>query len=276
MQLENDVKDAKFQLLAMQENFTEFKKDFDVAKEKADRLDEIEERSNQMEAFLNEIQEERNELHEKLQVSEQQVVALGALLGKNQGNENLEKENQKLKDQLTSLQGQIKARDEEIQRQVSAMATLRTEKIPSRRLSKTQTLPRNHGSAVSEETTTNNASEEEKSEFPEVAANPNISVADFDPEKDVESFASLNMKKMEAMKVRISIQDRKTFKNPSTIIANGGKILILKDQEASVGCIAIVKVKVREKRRKRRLFVMFVFEGYSGTQVYCICSRKSR
>ena len=249
MQLENDLKDAKLQLLASQENFTEFKKEFDVAKEKADRMDELEERSSQMEEFLNEIQEERNQLFEKLQVSEQQVVALGALLGKNQGNSNLEAENQKLKDQVVSLQSQIKKRDEEIERQIATMATLRTEKVASKRLSKT--LPRNAlstpTSSVIEDSSvegSGDGAEDKAVDLPAVEENPNISVVDFDPAADVETFSSLNVKKMEASKTRISIQDRKTFKNPeAAIIANGGKILLVKDQDAAVGCVAFVKGK---------------------------------
>ena len=256
-QLEAEVSTLKFEKLAMSENFMEMKKEFDVYKEKAEKVQELEERAEQMESFINELQEERNELFEKLQrcvcrcvvvfcfcfyefylcSSEQQVLQLGQMLGKVK-DEDLVNNEKKLEDEIASLKQQIAQRDDELARQGEVMSGL-IKSVEQR----TAVSPRNPSApnTVSAAATATVVLEKEETK--------NVQKTELKCLKWEQSlsevFVSLNKGQMERNKERISMQDKKVFKDPmNQVIKGGGQILFLQNNEGEVECCCALVIGV--------------------------------
>lgn len=119
------------QLLEAREAHEELQKESAAAVEKAQRVDALESRQAQMEAFLGELETERNTLAEKLDVADKQVQAMGAMLGKGgaaaggSGGGAGAEETERLREQIRALETQLSRRNEELDRQTNALATLR-------------------------------------------------------------------------------------------------------------------------------------------------------
>ncbi len=114
------------QLLEAREAHEEFQKESAVAIEKAALVDQLETQQAQMEAFIHDLEAERNGLAEKLDVAEKQVQALGSMLGKGGAASDAKpEETERLKEQVRALETQLVRRNEELDRQTNALATLR-------------------------------------------------------------------------------------------------------------------------------------------------------
>ncbi len=209
-QLEAEISTLKFANLAQMETFAEQKQLLEVAQEKALLLDETLERSARMEAFLNEVQEERNSLAEQLDVAQQQLAAMTKLAGqaKPADGAQLEQHAAPFKKEIADLRSQLKARDDEIARQQEVVSQMRVaaERSASSRPATASAAPSSPpplAKSVAASGSSSASGVELDSAFEGIVGG------------NTEVFAKLVTAQMERNKERVSLLDKKAFKDPT-------------------------------------------------------------
>lgn len=257
-ELEAQVAALRFECTAMTENYVEMKKLLDLTQDKAALLEETQERARRMEAFLEELQEERNGMAAQLEVANEQISHLANLVAKSEATASDAKAIEAAQDaarapllqEIAQLKNQVAQRDGELARQGGVLKELRMAVEGRVAAASSSSLPAAAvPSAVAESRSVQVAESRIRvsgvqcQQVAPLALDASFEVVPW--RKDLSDvFVSMVKRAMEAAGERISLQDKKVFRDvDANLVQDGGHVLFLKGagpESEILACVGLV------------------------------------